>query len=846
MSTIIMKKHIHTLKRKLHQLSWKKLTLIIAGIGFFAVGLFALWIATLKIPNLDTFQQRSVAQSTKIYDRTGTILLYDIHTNTRRTIVPFDAISQKIKNATISIEDAEFYQHNGIRPLSIIRAILANLFSFHLSQGGSTITQQVIKNSLLTNEKLISRKIKEWVLAVKLEKVMDKNSILNIYLNENPYGGSIYGVEEATQTYFGKKASDVTLAEAAYIAALPQAPSYYSPYGTHKSELEKRKNLVLSEMLKNHYISDAEYKAALAEKVTFKPNDTQGIKAPHFVMYIKDLLENKYGETAVREGGLKVITTLDYTLQKKAEELTKQYALDNKKNYNAENAAVVAIDPRTGGILAMVGSRDYFDKEIDGNFNVALAHRQPGSAFKPFVYATAFNKGYTPDTVLFDLKTEFSTECTPDGKPLNPDAKCYMPENYDLKYRGPVTMRSALAQSLNIPAIKTLYLAGMKDSLRTAKDMGITSLTNTDQYGLTLVLGGGEVSLLEMTSAYGTFANNGLRNPYTGILKVENASGEVLEQYATSSTQVLPENTALTVTDVLSDNVARIPAYGERSALYIPGRQVAVKTGTTNDYKDAWIIGYTPSIAIGAWAGNNNNTSMEKKVAGMIVAPLWNAVMTSALQNLPNETYSKPEPINTVGMKPVLRGVWKGGTSFFTDSVSGKIATEFTPKETTVENVIQSVHSILYWVDKNNPQGPAPTNPAADPQFNLWEYPVRKWAQENGYVDATNVIVPTEKDTIHTAQSKPQVVIVSPVEEQTYSSAQQIPVQLEVQSRNQIIKTEIFVNGESVGVTNSNSSQISLNLKNITSLQPENELKIIVTDSQYNTGEATMTLRINN
>ncbi|MFA6094550.1 MAG: PBP1A family penicillin-binding protein [Candidatus Paceibacterota bacterium] len=839
-----MKKHIQTLKRKLHQISWKKLSIIIIGVGFFSIGLLALWIATLKIPNLDAFEQRSVAQSTKIYDRTGEILLYDIHTDTRRTIVPFEAISQYIKNASISIEDAQFYEHNGIRPLSIARAVLANIFSLSKGQGGSTITQQVIKNSLLTSEKLISRKIKEWVLAVKLEKIMEKNSILNIYLNENPYGGSVYGVEEATQTFFGKKAADVTLAESAYIAALPQAPSYYSPYGSHKAELEKRKNLVLSEMLKNHYISDTEYAAALAEKVTFKPSSDRGIKAPHFVMYIKDILETKYGETVVREGGLKVITTLDYTLQKKAEELTKKYALDNEKNFNAENAAIVAIDPRSGGILAMVGSRDYFDKEIDGNFNVALADRQPGSSFKPFVYATAFNKGYTPDTVLFDLKTEFSSECNPDGTPSKPGAKCYMPQNYDLKYRGPISMRDALAQSLNVPAIKTLYLAGMRDSLRTAKDMGITSLTNTDQYGLTLVLGGGEVSLIDMTSAYGTFANNGLRNPYTGILKIENTSGETLEQYATSTIQVLPENTALTITDILSDNVARTPAFGDSSFLHIPGRQVAVKTGTTNDYKDAWIVGYTPSIAIGAWAGNNNNTSMEKKVAGMIIAPLWNAIMTSALQNLPTETYLKPEPINTLEMKPVLRGVWKGGQSFFTDSVSGKLATEYTPKETTVENVIQSVHSILYWVDKNDPRGPIPTNAAADSQFNLWEYPVRKWAQENGYADAVNVTIPTERDTVHTADSKPQVSIISPTENELYGEREKITLGLETQSKTSIRKIEIFINGELFESTTSNDSEISLNLRDVNSLQRENELKVRVIDSHYNVGESTMTLRI--
>ncbi|MEK7081657.1 MAG: transglycosylase domain-containing protein, partial [Patescibacteria group bacterium] len=566
-------------KRRLVKKHIKEAVALAAGLFLFGSGAILLWLGNIEIPNLDTLSERRVTQSTKIFDRTGETLLYDIHKNERRTVVPFTQISRNIKNATVAIEDASFYQHRGIEPKAILRAISANLTNFSYSQGGSTITQQVVKNSILTNDKTITRKLKEWVLALKLEKKMGKEEILSLYLNEIPYGGSLYGIEEASQNYFGKKAAVLSIAEAAYLASLPQAPSYFSPFGNHQDKLEERKNFTLERMLAEHFITQEEYETAKKETVNWLPPDDTGIRAPHFVMFIKNYLENKYGEETVRSGGLKVITTLDYSLQTKAEEIVRKWALQNKINYNAENAALTALDPKTGQILVMVGSRDYFDQEIDGNFNVALARRQPGSAFKPIVYATAFEKGYTPETMVFDLQTEFSAYCNPDGTPigLGEEDKCYRPENYDLIYRGPIDLRHALAQSINIPAIKVLYLAGLKESLRLAKDLGIESLTNVNQYGLTLVLGGGEVSLLDLTGVYSTFANGGLRNPYVGILKVEDENGKILEEFQTKPAVVLPENIALTISNILSDEEARQPAFGVHSALYIDGREVAVK-----------------------------------------------------------------------------------------------------------------------------------------------------------------------------------------------------------------------------------------------------------------------------
>ena len=538
------KKAVHFAKK-----NPKQIFVIIFTLFFIFCGFIALWISTFQMPDLQSFDTRKVTQSTKIYDRTGKILLYDVHRDIKRIVVPFENISKDIKNATVAIEDVEFYQHGGIKISSIIRSVFSNILSGSFSQGGSTITQQVIKNSLLTTEKTISRKLKEWVLSIELEKVMTKEQILAIYLNGNPYGGSIYGIEEASKTFFGKKALDVTLAEATYLAAIPKAPTYYSPYGQNKTKLDKRQKLILSKMIESNFITKKEYDKAIKEKVVFLPQEKYGIRAPHFVEFIKQYLVDKYGEAVVQEQGLKVITTLNYDLQTKSEEIAKRKALENKIQFDAENVSIVALDPKTGQILAMVGSRDYFDKEIDGNFNVSLAHRQPGSTFKPFVYATAFKKGYTPDTVVFDLPTEFQTSCTPEGNPIDPNATlssstaCYMPENYDNQYLGPISLRNALAQSRNIPSIKTLYLAGIKDSIETAKSMGIKSLSeDPNQYGLTLVLGGGEVSLLDMVSAYGVFANDGIRNPYTAILSVEDLQGNVLETYTQNPQTILVPN----------------------------------------------------------------------------------------------------------------------------------------------------------------------------------------------------------------------------------------------------------------------------------------------------------------
>ncbi len=823
----------------------RDLTIIFLSLAFLFSGVLLLWLGNLKIPDFNAFEDRKISQSTKIYDRTGEILLYDIHKNTRRTITPYKDISYYVKNATVAIEDAEFYNHIGIKPTAILRAILVNLGSFKFSQGGSTITQQVIKNSILTKDKKISRKIKEWILAIKLEQKMSKDKILSLYLNGAPYGGNIYGVTEASRAFFGKEAKDLTLAESAYLAALPQAPTFYSPYGNNRDRLNKRKNLVLKRMYELKFITQDEYKKATKEIVDFMKQKDTGIKAPHFVFFVRSLLEKKYGKEVVEKGGLKVITTLDYSLQQRAEKVLKDFAEGNMKKYNASNAGLVATDPKTGQILVMVGSRDYFDKEIDGNFNITIAHRQPGSAFKPFVYAAAFKKGYTPNTVVFDLKTQFQTTCDPEGNPLNGTSKddCYMPVNYDGKYNGPMTLRNALAQSVNIPAIKTLYLAGLSNSIQTAKDFGITSLTNVNQYGLTLVLGGGEVSLLEMTNAYGVFANDGIKNNPVSILEIRDKNNNVIENYKQKEQSIIPKEVAREISDVLSDNKARTPAFGARSYLYFKNRDVAVKTGTTNDYKDAWIIGYTPSISVGMWAGNNDNSPMEKRVAGFIVAPMWNAFMKEILNTLPNEKFKKPKAVDN-NIKPVLRGIWKGDEQYFIDKISKKLATEYTPNETKEERVLINIHSILNWVDKKNPLGDIPKNPENDPQFNLWEYPVKKWAEEQKIKDETIDNIPKEYDNIHTPALSPKISIKNPIQNSSYNINNKIIIKTQNTSSFPLLKIDFFINNEFIGTARAPFFNLSFIPKNINNIKKNNQIKAIGYDSVFNKGENIINFNI--
>jgi 1A family penicillin-binding protein len=774
------------MKNKLTRHHFKKIFLGITALGVAFVlifsGIFLLWASTLTMPTVDIIEKQRNNLSTRIYDRTGEILLYDMHQDVRRTVVPLTDVSDYVKHATIAIEDSGFYSHYGIEPLAIFRAIVRNLQAGDLlgGQGGSTITQQVVKNTLLVNEKKISRKLKEWVLAIKLERDLTKDEILELYLNEVPYGGTKYGIEEASQGFFGKSAKDLTLAESAYLAALPQAPTYYSPYGSNREGLDARKNKILNEMLKFKYITDEEYKKAQEEVVEFRPFTSGTIKAPHFVFYVIEQLSKIYGEENLEQSNLKVITTLDWDLQKEAERIVYEKALENTEKYNASNASLMAIDPKNGDVLVMVGSRDYFDEEVDGNFNIGLAERQPGSSFKPFAYASAMKKGYTSETVVYDVKTQFSTGC--DKTDFSSDGECYSPGNYDDIFRGPMTFREALAQSVNVPAVKALYLAGMKETIELAQSMGVSTLENWQRYGLTLVLGGGEVSLLDMTSAYGVFANEGLRHPYTSIKEVYKGEEKDVFSGDTPGEQVLDQEIARSISDILSDNGARTPAFGADSYLHFPDRDVAVKTGTTNDYRDAWIIGYTPNISVGAWVGNNNNTAMEKKVAGFIVAPMWNEFMNAYFKKYPDSLeFTEPQLLDS-SLKPVLRG-YKPTFSLNTSS--------------STENT--TAHSILYWVNKDDPLGPAPSNPSSDPQFKYWEHGVLLWQVTQGNISISDIINATLNEDTDT-KPRPKVSINSPEKDERFNKNEKITVRFKVESVDEIDRVEYFVDNIAFGV----------------------------------------------
>lgn len=824
----------------------KNLIFIILGIGLVITGIFIVWASTLQLPDFKSLGERKIQSSTKIYDRTGKILLYDIHQNVRRTVIPYQDMGTNILNATVAIEDSDFYKHYGIRISSIIRATIWAELTGRRIQGGSTITQQLIKNTLLTPRRTLTRKIKEWILSMKVERIMSKEKILTLYLNEVPYGGNIYGIDEASKSFFGKAPTELTLAEASYLAAIPNAPTYYSPYGKHLKELEDRKNLVLQRMLDLKFITKEKYNEAINKKVVFLPEQPTQIAAPHFVFFIKKYLEKEYGVTAVEEGGLKVITTLDYNLQKKAEAIVLADSKINEKKYNGSNAAVVVIDPKTGQILAMVGSRDYFDKKIDGNFNVAIALRQPGSSFKPIVYAEAFKKGYTDKTTLFDVPTEFNSSCDGLGKPLpgSADAKCYMPTDFNTKYRGPMTLRNGLAQSINIIAIKLLYLVGIPNTIKMAHNLGITSLNDPNRYGLSLAIGGGETSLLDMTSVYGVFANDGIRNPYQAILSVRNSSGKILEQYENKGYRVLAPNITRIISSILSDNKARTPTFGAYSILVIPGSDVAVKTGTTNDDRDAWTIGYTPSVAVGVWVGNDNNTPMKRGGSAM-AGPIWNSVIKDAIKEYPGVPFKKPTPINKK-LPPIVRGFWQGGKTFLTDKISGGLATVYTPQNLIKETSITNVHTILYWLNRANPFGPEPAS-KKDLLFNNWEYGVNNWWQINKqkYKIVTEADVPTFYDNVHTEVSKP-IFEIDGINNTTYRKNNFIPFSIKVKSKNLIKKIDIFINNTYLTSLRTPPFKTSFKPSSINNITKNNVLHVVGYDVLGNQGEATLNFSVLN
>jgi penicillin-binding protein 1C len=622
----------------------KKLAIFLIFIFVLSFLIFNFWFFIFKdLPNPDRLLTRRPILTTKIYDRNGQ-LLYKIYRSENRTLVDLKDIPASLIQATLAIEDAEFYNHHGLSPKGIFRALVGNLKGEKLA-GGSTITQQLVKNTLLTPERTWRRKIKEMVLAVLVETKFTKDQILKMYLNEVGFGGAAYGIEEAAQLYFGKHVWEINEAEAALLAGLPASPTAYSPFGAHPELAKVRQKQVLQRMREEGYINENEKLKIQNEKLEFVPPKAE-IRAPHFVMYAKDLLVQKYGEKLVEEGGLEVTTSLDLATQDLAQ-ATVSTTLTTLTSLHITNGAALVTRPGTGEILAMVGSKDYFDLANDGNVNVALRPRQPGSAIKPVNYSLALENGFTPATILSDTPITYQVP----GQPP------YSPTNYDKRFHGNVPLRVALGSSYNVPAVKVLASLGVDKMLKRGQDLGITTWDTPARFGLSLTLGGGEVKMTDLAVVYGALANLGKKVNLTPILKVTDYQGKILEDNSQPATrnsltfkQVLPPPLAFLLTDILSDPAARIPAFGPRSWLNIAGHpHVAVKTGTTQNLRDNWTIGYTADFLVAVWVGNNDNSPMGYVASGITGAsPIWNKIMTALLKDLPDKEFPRPEGLRQV------------------------------------------------------------------------------------------------------------------------------------------------------------------------------------------------------
>lgn len=606
---------------------WSSLTILGLGTSLY------FYLAILKdLPGPDKLMTRDQVVSTKIYDRQGRLLFTIFNGNQNRTLIKLEDIPDFVKQATIAIEDKDFYKHPGFSIRGITRAFWQNFFNSEV-QGGSTITQQLIKNALLTPEQTWQRKAKEVILSIQAELIYSKDEILQMYFNEVPYGGTAYGVEEAAQTYFNKGIKEISLAEAALLAGLPAAPTKFSPFGANPKLAISRQHQVLEAMAKEGYIIPQQAEEAKKQKVILAPQITD-IKAPHFVMYVKDLLVQKYGTKMVEQGGLKVTTSLDLKIQEMAQDQVTE-EINKLANMRVSNGAALVTKANTGEVLAMVGSRDYFDLKNDGNVNVTIMPRQIGSAIKVITYTVALGNGFTPATIIPDTPITYKI----------PGSKPYSPVNYDNRFHGNVTLRTALASSYNVPAVKTLAVFGVARMIDIGEAMGITTWQDRSRYGLSLTLGAGEVKMIDMAVVYGTLANLGNRINLKPILKVTDYKGRVLSQFQGSEARrIIDPQVAYLLTDILKDNQARTPAFGPSSLLVIPGHEVAVKTGTTNEKRDNWTIGYTGDYLVAVWVGNNDNRPMSAVASGITGAsPIWNHIISNLLKDEPSHQFNKPE-----------------------------------------------------------------------------------------------------------------------------------------------------------------------------------------------------------
>jgi membrane peptidoglycan carboxypeptidase len=786
---------------------FKNIALLGAAVGLLGclilLGVFA-WYSR-GLPDPDALLDRTIAQATKIYDRSGEHLLYEIYGEENRTIVKMQegfckdddqfetdpqGIPLFVAQAVLAAEDRAFCSHNGFTFKGVFRAVIF----MGKRGGGSTLTQQLVKNAILTNEQHISRKIKELMLSVVLEQKYSKDDILQIYFNEIPYGSTYYGIQTAAQNFYGKNVHELTLAEGATLAGLPQLPTYYI---NNPDALKERRDWILTSMAELGYITEEAANAAKAEETPLQISSEGAFLAPHFVMWIKGMLEEQYGTSAVETGGLRVITTLDYDKQVIAEEAVKNGVATYGPSYDFQNAGLLAQNPRTGEILAMVGSPDFSNNEIDGQVNVTLRNLQPGSSIKPIVYAAAFERGFTPNTVVWDVNTTFPTETSP-----------YTPYNYDLSQRGLISLRSALQGSLNIPAVKVLYLVGIDHAIAFAQRLGYSTFTDRSRIGLSMVLGGAEVTMLDHVGAYSILANNGYRHTPQALLRVEDSSGKELFSFDADQAkgeQVLDANISAMMSNVLSDNSARAYVFGPSNYLTLSDRPVAAKTGTTNNFKDAWTVGYTPSLTAGVWVGNASGTVMKSGADGSkIAAPIWNEFMKRSLQGTPAESF--PTPSIPLTGKAMIDGKVEA-TTVTIDRASGKLATDRTPESFKETLSCGEFHTILRYVDPRDPLGPAPREPQSDPQYTAWETAVQNFI--TGYNERLqpdqapmeNCTVPTEEDDVHIKRNEPSIRITSP--DNNDDVERTINVRYESEVKRSFGRVEFFIDGTLIDTSSS-------------------------------------------
>jgi 1A family penicillin-binding protein len=654
---------------------WYRFFMVLLGLAVFGyVGtliVFAWFSKDLPTPNKVVRQE---GFSSQIYDRNGQ-LLYEVYKDANRLPVTFDQLPTNLKNATVAVEDKDFYKHGGFDPLAPLR-IIKNIFVLHKLTGGSTLTQQLVKNVLLTSDVTVTRKIKEFILAVQIDAKYKKDEVLLMYLNEAPYGGSNWGVGTAAKAYFDKEVKDLDLAECAILAGLPQRPNAYSPFSSTPTLYIDRTNHVLDRMKEDGYINvDTENKAMEEVKsYKFYTNQSQ-LQAPHFVFWIEDQLVQTYGQDEVDGGGLKVTTTLDLDMQSRVQKIVSD-GIDKVEKLGISNGAAVVVDPATGQVLAMVGSRDYNSTKTDGKFNVVTQGlRQPGSAIKPVTYLTALKKGWTPSSLIMDTPVIFP------GSGGQPD---YEPHNYTGKYNGPMTLSTALGNSINTAAVKMLANVGLKDMLQQAFEMGLSTLEptagNLSKYGLAVTLGGADVKMIDLAAAYSSFANGGTKVDPAGILKVEDRSGNVLEQYQQiTGTRVMTPQQAFLISQMLFNNDNRVITFGQVNGLIIPNYQVAVKTGTTNDKRDNWTIGWTPNLLAAVWVGNNDNTAMLSVASGVSGAsPIWKNIMLSEIVKRPKQDFPIPDQIVSINVDNVsgypAHDNFPSHTAYFIDGTQPKIS----------------------------------------------------------------------------------------------------------------------------------------------------------------------------